>query len=74
VVLRDVWPELSGHGRPGGTTAETQMGDQALRAPWKVVDHRVPATGTAFEREAIQQPDARFWGRVHGVSPLVASY
>ena len=33
-----------------------------------------PVTGSAFERKAIQQPDARFWGRVHEVSPLVASY
>jgi hypothetical protein len=49
------------------------MGDQSLCAPREVGDDGVHATGTAFQREAIQQPDARFWGRVHGVSPLVAS-
>jgi hypothetical protein len=51
------------------------MGDQALRAPREVVDDRVAATatGTALEREAIQQTDARLWARVHEASPLAAS-
>jgi hypothetical protein len=74
VILRDIWPELAGHSRPGGAAVETEMGDQSLRATREVGDDSVHATGTAFEREAIQQPDARFRGRVHGVSPLVASY
>jgi hypothetical protein len=74
MIVRDIWPELAGHGRPGMAAGETQMRDQSLRAPRKVSDDCAPSTGAAFEGESIQQFDARVWGRVHGVSPLVASY
>jgi hypothetical protein len=73
VVLRDVWPELAGHGRSGGAAAQTQKCNEALRAPWEVIDDCGHAPDAVFEREAIQQPNARPCGRVHGVSPLVAS-
>jgi hypothetical protein len=46
------------------------MSDQALCAPREVVDDLVRAVPTAEQREAIQQPHARFPGRVHEVSLL----
>jgi hypothetical protein len=46
------------------------MSDQALCAPGEAVDDLVHAVATASEREAIQQPHARFPGRVHEVSLL----
>ena len=46
VVLRDVGPELAGHGCPGRAAAQAQMSDQALCAPRQVVDVLVHAVAT----------------------------
>jgi hypothetical protein len=74
VFLRHVGPQLAGDRAAAGAAAQAQVGDQSLGAPREVGHSNGHPGAASFEREAIEQRDARSRDSIHGESPLVVRW